>query len=214
MKFSITSVAASLLIVMSVGVVMAQDDLAEVSEGMIVSDDVTVSEDITTIEFEMAVGHEGHTYPVTEAPSGYVFATLREVSAELPTELPEAPLPLADDDLVEETLIGDHEHDHDDAYEDYCGETDLDATCCPTDGPWTIPQLWFLDCRGITMGGFMQAGITGTANKPADKFNGVVATNDRNAELQMNQLFFYLDRPTDTRAASGRAVRHCCAAGS
>jgi hypothetical protein len=44
----------------------------------------------------------------------------------------------------------------------------------------------------------MEVGVSLASNAPADRFNGVVTFNDRDSELQMNQLWFYLDREADT----------------
>lgn len=64
--------------------------------------------------------------------------------------------------------------------------------------PCSLPQPRFLRCRGITVGGYLEQGISAAANQPADGFNGVVALNDRDGEYQMNQFAFYLDRAADT----------------
>ncbi len=47
---------------------------------------------------------------------------------------------------------------------------------------------------GITWGGWLNAGVTANANNPADGFNGPVTFGDRAGELQMNQLYGYLQR--------------------
>jgi hypothetical protein len=82
---------------------------------------------------------------------------------------------------------------------------DCDASCGRSCGrcgggcaPWTLPQPCFLARRGITVGGWTEVGISWTANRAADRFNGPVAFNDRDGEAQMNQLWFYLDRTADT----------------
>ncbi|MGQ9573824.1 MAG: outer membrane beta-barrel protein [Thermoguttaceae bacterium] len=73
------------------------------------------------------------------------------------------------------------------------------AGCCPDpDAPWKIPQPWLLQRLGIEVGGWVQQGITFNAQKPADRFNGPVTTNDRDREWQMNQAWLYFLRPTNT----------------
>jgi len=51
---------------------------------------------------------------------------------------------------------------------------------------------------GIDQGGWVQQGITFNADRPADRFNGTVTTNDRDTEYQLNQAWLYLVRPTRT----------------
>ena len=53
---------------------------------------------------------------------------------------------------------------------------------------------------GVTWGGWLNAGVTANANNPADKFNGPVTFGDRAGELQMNQLYAYVQK---TVTASG-----------
>lgn len=65
--------------------------------------------------------------------------------------------------------------------------------CRPRD-PWKLPTPCFLDSHGFEFGGWVSAGISVVANNPADNYNGVVTFNDRDEELQMNQLNFYLER--------------------
>ncbi len=64
--------------------------------------------------------------------------------------------------------------------------------------PWKLPQPCLLKRLGINAGGWLQGGITANADDPVDRFNGPVLTNDRVGELQMNQLWMYLERPCDT----------------
>ena len=55
-------------------------------------------------------------------------------------------------------------------------------------------DVQFLKDYGITWGGWVQAGVTANANDPADGFNGPVTFGDRAGELQLNQLYGYLQR--------------------
>ncbi len=64
--------------------------------------------------------------------------------------------------------------------------------------PWTLPQPTVLESRGIKIGGWLQQGITFNSRKSPDGYNGPVATNDWDGEYQMNQLWLYLSRPTNT----------------
>jgi hypothetical protein len=55
-------------------------------------------------------------------------------------------------------------------------------------------DVQFLKDYGITWGGWLNAGVTANANNPADGFNGPITLGDRAGELQMNQLYGYLQR--------------------
>ncbi len=55
-------------------------------------------------------------------------------------------------------------------------------------------DVQFLKDYGITWGGWLNTGVTANANNPADGFNGPVTFGDRAGELQMNQLYGYLQR--------------------
>jgi hypothetical protein len=82
------------------------------------------------------------------------------------------------------------------------GCCDGEGACCDPaaggDKPWTLPQPCFLQKLGVNMGGWLQQGITLNADRPADRFNGPNATNDRDREYQLNQLWLYFLRPTKT----------------
>ena len=84
---------------------------------------------------------------------------------------------------------------------DSCTEYDAAAECAGTDaGPWKLPQPSFLQKAGISVGGWLQQGITFNADHPADDFNGPVATNDLDSEYQMNQFWIYFVRPVNTES--------------
>jgi len=75
-----------------------------------------------------------------------------------------------------------------------CGPQDF-ATIAD-DTPWTLPQPGIFQQYGIRLGGWVDSGISWVANNPVDRYNGVVTFNDRDGEGQMNQLWFFLERPT------------------
>ena len=50
---------------------------------------------------------------------------------------------------------------------------------------------------GLRLGGWIDAGVTYNSNDPADKNNGPTSYADRDSELQMNQLYLYLERPVN-----------------
>lgn len=51
---------------------------------------------------------------------------------------------------------------------------------------------------GLTVGGWLQGGITYNANSPANGFNGPVTFADRASEFQLNQLYLYLQKAVAT----------------
>ncbi|MBN1911036.1 MAG: porin [Pirellulales bacterium] len=53
-------------------------------------------------------------------------------------------------------------------------------------------------CSSLTFGGWLQVGMTGNGMDPHDRYNGPNMTNDRVGDLQMNQLWFYAQRPVNT----------------
>jgi len=69
----------------------------------------------------------------------------------------------------------------------------------PPGKPWTIPQPKTLQALGIKTGGWLEQGITLNQYNPADGTNGPLATNDWANEYQMNQLWLYFTKPTDTQ---------------
>ncbi len=68
---------------------------------------------------------------------------------------------------------------------------------CRADTPYELPTPGFLASRGVDFGGWIEAGAAVVANRPVDRYNGVVTFADRNAEPQLNQLWFFLDKPTE-----------------
>lgn len=64
--------------------------------------------------------------------------------------------------------------------------------------PWTLPQPRILQNFGIKVGGWLQQGINTNTTNPTDGFNGPIATNDMAGQYQLNQLWFFFDRPTNT----------------
>jgi hypothetical protein len=71
----------------------------------------------------------------------------------------------------------------------------------PQDKPWTLPQPALFQRYGITLGGWLEQGITFNGEDPHNRFNGPVACNDRDGEYQLNQLWFFLNRPVNTEGS-------------
>ncbi len=88
--------------------------------------------------------------------------------------------------------------------QDEAGEFGGDpCQACPADPqqPWHLPQPCAFQRAGITLGGWVQQGLTLNAQVPRDRFNGPVATNDRHAEWQVNQVWMFLNRPINTEGS-------------
>jgi hypothetical protein len=64
--------------------------------------------------------------------------------------------------------------------------------------PWHLPQPCIFQEHNITMGGWIQQGITFNSDGPADQFNGPNITNDRDHEYQLNQAWLFFERKTNT----------------
>jgi hypothetical protein len=80
-----------------------------------------------------------------------------------------------------------------DVVDSACGADTGCDSCDPGDDDDNGREIF-----GFQLGGWLDQGFSAVANNPADRFNGVVGLNDRQAEYQMNQLWLYLSRETDT----------------
>ncbi|MBM4089287.1 MAG: porin [Planctomycetes bacterium] len=78
-----------------------------------------------------------------------------------------------------------------------CGCGNAAHGCQPKE-PWSLPQPCLLQRTGFKLGGWLEQGITFNGRDSTDGFNGPVATNDWDAQYQMNQLWLFLDRPANT----------------
>jgi len=87
-----------------------------------------------------------------------------------------------------------------------CAAACCGGSCCRIDLPFVpadqnvrrlLAPRW-LSRRDLTLGGWVQQGISTTGNRPLDRYNGLVGFNDRDGEYQMNQLYFFLERKADT----------------
>ncbi len=52
----------------------------------------------------------------------------------------------------------------------------------------------FMTDHNLKFGGWLETSVGANLNAPHDGFNGPVTFNDRTAEIQMNQLYFYLQK--------------------
>ncbi|MBM4202267.1 MAG: hypothetical protein FJ189_13420, partial [Gammaproteobacteria bacterium] len=87
----------------------------------------------------------------------------------------------------------------------------LVATCAAADGQpehtdGLLPRLglhpaeWTsLSSRRLSLGGWVNAGITVNDLSPSNNFNGPVTFGSRNGEPMLNQLYLYLQRPVQVQ---------------
>jgi hypothetical protein len=158
--------------------------------------------------------------PPTSAESGGIIEAVPDPAAPLPKEEPvvespsDIPVPPPQERVVEESpsdvplpLEPDLLDALDKLYEEDGAKDVCDGGCtgrgicllgCCTSPPCKLPQPCLLQSLGISMGGWLQQGITFNSKQPADHFNGPVATNDLDSHYQMNQLWLFFDRPADT----------------
>jgi hypothetical protein len=78
--------------------------------------------------------------------------------------------------------------------------------CTPEEPkPWKLPQPCFLSEHGITLGGWFEQGTNTNFN--GTPWNGVVPFDDHTG-YQMNQLWFFLDKPTDSTSCDWTSGGH------
>ena len=70
--------------------------------------------------------------------------------------------------------------------------------CCTLGEPCKLFDDECLKCRGINIGGWITQSYTWNTSNPEDRFNGIVTTTDRANEYQMNQMYMYVEKATDT----------------
>jgi hypothetical protein len=70
--------------------------------------------------------------------------------------------------------------------------------CCNLGDEWRIFQNECLDCRGITVNGWLGWNpFTWNTSNPSDRFNGPVTWTDRSNETTMNQLYLFAEKAVD-----------------
>lgn len=141
-------------------------------------------------EPHMAPPAVSETQPEATEPTG--------PEAPLPPLPPSAPVePISPYEIMESTPVG--------TYDPYCSQRrriSMPSISCADLSLPTMPQPYVFDEFGVELGGWVEAGFSAVGTSPADRFNGPVTFNDRHAEGQMNQLWFYLERQPDTWACS------------
>jgi len=69
--------------------------------------------------------------------------------------------------------------------------------------PWTLYQPKWLARRGVTLGGWIEQGVTLNGHDPGDDFNGPNATNDWADNYQLNQFWLYFHKQADGSCGLG-----------
>ncbi|MGR9087269.1 MAG: outer membrane beta-barrel protein, partial [Gammaproteobacteria bacterium] len=63
-----------------------------------------------------------------------------------------------------------------------------------------INETAFLKDLGISVGGWVSAGVAGNPDSPESRTNGPVTFNNRANEFNMHELYGYIERAVDTEA--------------
>jgi len=109
------------------------------------------------------------------------------------SEFPEAPLPTP----IPVAPYGDVDKEPVGSCHSSCSPTSCSRMPCISCADLAlpmIPQPCVFEEFGLELGGWTEVGFSAVGTSPADRFNGPVTFNDRHAEAQMNQLWFYLER--------------------
>ena len=80
------------------------------------------------------------------------------------------------------------------------GSGNLLNPCCTDLGDqWKlVDQFPCAKCKGINIAGWLAQSYTWNTSNPSDKFNGPVTWTDRSNEYQLNQLYLYAEKTTNT----------------
>ena len=78
-----------------------------------------------------------------------------------------------------------------------CG-TLLNPYCCLGE-QWKLFDGPCLKCNNINIAGWIAQSYTWNTTNPSDRFNGPVTWTDRSNEYQLNQLYIYAEKTTDTK---------------
>ena len=85
------------------------------------------------------------------------------------------------------------------------GDCGCDSCCqdgcgceCDLGEPSKLFDCCWLEEHDLTVAGWLDQGYTWNPDSPDNRFNGPQTFNDRSNEYQMNQLYLYVEKPTDT----------------
>ena len=70
----------------------------------------------------------------------------------------------------------------------------------------SLAELPGLKNLGITLGGWISAGVTYNNHDPANHSNGTVTFNDRSSEFQLNQIYLYMERVVNRNRSNGTSA--------
>jgi hypothetical protein len=72
--------------------------------------------------------------------------------------------------------------------------------CCCLGEQWKLVDLFpCAKCKGINVAGWLAQSYTWNTSNPSDRFNGPVTWTDRSNDYQVNQLYLYAEKTTDTK---------------
>jgi hypothetical protein len=111
--------------------------------------------------------------PQSVQPSSFSYDYYAQEGEQSPSDLEIAP--------AEEFIVSDD-----------CCDAGCEDDECP---PW---KLFGETCRGTTAYGWIDLGFTYNAREPASNYNGVITFNDRDDELQMNQLYLVVEKVAES----------------
>lgn len=84
-----------------------------------------------------------------------------------------------------------------------CGLELTGPLCCCEEDPARLMPCGPLGGGMIDVYGWVDMGITFNGDRPLSNFNGILAYNDRDTELQMNQAYLVMERPVETGPCTG-----------
>ncbi len=123
----------------------------------------------------------GSYYDEGEAEGGAASAS----PSDAPAAAEPAPAPAASDTACTTCNTG-------------CSTCDSGCDSCDSD-PWSLfGDCEHLKCHNITVAGWLAQSFTVNPAGPSDRWNGPVTWNDRSNDYQLNQLYLYGERATDT----------------
>ncbi len=79
-------------------------------------------------------------------------------------------------------------------------------SCCEKEEEEVAEACKLFDCccfkrMGLNVGGWTAQSFTWNPDRPSDHFNGPVTWTDRSNDYQLNQMWLFMDRPTDTKGS-------------
>ena len=167
---------------------------------------LAISIAITALFAGTVFAQDGLIQPVTVSDStGYTTYYAQDDASAKPADAPVADAPVQKSCGCEKSCSGGCSKGCDSGCCRGIIGSHLDSFCtdCEHDCPERCPWRAFgccdeLNCRGITLTGWLSAGYTESEWDPADDSNGTVHFNDLANQGMLNQAYFSLEKLTDT----------------